>query len=151
MIRVTSRMCAASVTMWMSMGRPSKVTVPEHLYVPRCNLADMPCIRVGKCGWKPKQKVVTTSALKFPTFAPRGSDGKFKPKDKTTKGKSRDTSARPSRAVGVVENTDINAELNPDYVYVTGLYDLGTFAWPTHAPEGLALALVGTSGTVIPG
>ena len=62
------------------------------------------------CGWKPTQKVATTPALKFPTFAPRGSDGKFKPKDKTTKGKSRDTSARPSRMIGVVEYTGTNDE-----------------------------------------
>ena len=107
---------------------------------------------LGQFGWKPTHKVATTSALKFSTYAPRGSDGKFKPRDRATKGKSRDTASRPTRLTGVVEktNSSVPEDLSPDYVYVNGLYELGTFAWPTQAPEGLALALVGTSGTEVP-
>ena len=98
-------------------------------------------------------KVATTSSLKFQTYAPRGSDGKFKPRDRATRTKSRDTSSRPSRLNGVVEKTNpgLPEEQNsPDYVYVNGLYQVGSFAWPIQAPEGLALALVGTEGTTVP-
>ena len=55
----------------------------------------------GKCGWKLAQKVASSSVTKakFPTCAPRGSDGRFKPNTSSTRGKR---SGKSTRRIGVV-------------------------------------------------
>ena len=44
----------------------------------------------------------------------------------------------------------LDEQTSPEFVYVDGLNNNGSFAWPVQAPEGLALALVGTEGTEVP-
>ena len=112
--------------------------------------------RWGSTGWEPSRKVVSNkfTKSKFPTYAPRGSDGRFKPKTSSTK--TRSDSGKGARPIGVVTHvggdSDESQQQSPEqqYLYVSGLYNAGVFAWPLCADEGLAQALVGTQGVEIP-
>ena len=112
--------------------------------------------RWDSIGWEPFNRAVSSkfTKSKFPTYAPRGSDGRFKPKTNSIGVKSSGKGARP---IGVVTHAGENSDEppppespTPRYVYLNVLYNTGVFAWPLNADEGLAQALVGTQGTEVP-